>query len=46
MSLILQVVETERAGHARDVMDRATRDELNVLDGVIVVVRPLFSHST
>jgi len=46
MFLILQVVKTERAGHARDIMDRATKDELNALDGVIVVVRPFLSHST
>nr|PNR59416.1 hypothetical protein PHYPA_002207 [Physcomitrium patens] len=31
------VVETERAGHARELMERATKDELDALDGVIVV---------
>lgn len=33
------MVETERAGHARELMERATKDELDALDGVIVVVR-------
>lgn len=31
------VVKTERAGHAHDIMERATTDELNALDGVVVV---------
>lgn len=38
-SWFLQVITTERAGHARDIMSQATKDELNALDGVIVVVR-------
>ncbi|KAG0568571.1 hypothetical protein KC19_6G029800 [Ceratodon purpureus] len=33
----VKVITTERAGHARDIMNRATKDELNGLDGVIVV---------
>ncbi|KAG0587968.1 hypothetical protein KC19_2G205600 [Ceratodon purpureus] len=33
----ITVVKTERAGHARDIMDRITKDELNALDGVVVV---------
>ena len=36
------MVKTERAGHARDIMDRATKEELNALDGVIVVVCCLY----
>lgn len=36
------MVKTERAGHARDIMDRITKDELNALDGVVVVVRCLY----
>ena len=42
--LLLQVITTERAGHARDVMSIATKDDLNALDGVIAVVRPLYKH--
>lgn len=29
---------TERAGHAHDRMESASEDELNALDGVVVVV--------
>jgi ceramide kinase len=31
------VIKTERAGHAREVMTRITEEELNALDGVVVV---------
>lgn len=37
--VLLQVIKTERAGHAREVMTRITEEELNALDGVVVVVR-------
>lgn len=36
------MVKTERAGHARDIMDSITKDELKALDGVVVVVRCLY----
>lgn len=40
--VLLQVIKTERAGHAREVMTRITEEELNALDGVVVVVRTFY----
>jgi hypothetical protein len=33
-----QVVKTEKSGHAHSIMKHASKEELNALDGVIVVV--------
>lgn len=43
----LQVIVTERAGHARDVVSSITNGDLNLYDGVVAVVRiyiPLLVH--
>lgn len=35
---LVQVIVTERAGHARDMLSSITNRELNLYDGVVAVV--------
>lgn len=38
VAIVLQVILTERAGHAHDIMAKASEDDLKAQDGVVVVV--------